>query len=120
MKICTNPNCGKIFDTHKDREKHEKFHCGNPENPYRNNCEEGKIDRRTPFGFGTPNTDMRYFNDNALFNKETQTWQCLLCGYKKDKYQWYQVFGHIAANHGYTSRIPNERWEYQQKKIQRK
>ena len=107
------PGCGLIFKTHQDREKHEKFHCGNPESAYNNNSEPGIIDRRTPYGFGIPKTDMRYFNENVLFNANTQSWNFLNCDYTRDKYQWYQVFGHVAATHGYTSRIPNERWGIQ-------
>ena len=52
---------------------------------------------------------MRYFIENALYGSETQTWRCLLCDYTRGDYRRYQVFGHIAANHGYTSRTPNER-----------
>jgi len=96
--------------THADREKHEQYHCGNEENAYRNNSDEGKIGSRTPYGFGIPNNDRRLFNDMALFGVNTQQWKCLLCGYKRDKYQRYQVFGHIASTHGYISRVPNERW----------
>ena len=52
---------------------------------------------------------MGYFNNNVLFDSNTQSWKCLLCIYTIDKHQWYQVFGHAAAMHGYTSRTPNER-----------
>ena len=54
LKICTNLGCGRVFHTHADREKHEQYHCGNEDNAYANNSEEGVIDRRTPYGFGTP------------------------------------------------------------------
>ena len=36
-------------------------------------------------------------------------WKCLLCDYTMGQHQWYQVFGHAAATHGYTSRAPGER-----------
>ena len=50
------------------------------------------------------------FNEKAFFGKTTQTWKCLIRNYERDKNQRCQVFGHIAATHGYTSREPNERW----------
>ena len=109
MNIRTTPNCGLIFETHQDREKHEKYHCGNPANGYNNNGQPGKIDRSTPYGFRIPKTDMRYFDDNVLFDSNAQSWKCLLCSYTRDKHQRYQVFGHTAAMRGYTSRTPNER-----------
>ena len=109
MKICTAPNCGLIFETHQDREKREKYHCGNPPSGYNNIGEPGKIDRQTPYGFGIPKTDMGYFNENILFDPNTQSWKCLHCNYTRAKHRRYHVFGHAAATHGYTSRTPNER-----------
>jgi len=110
MKICTNNECGKIFATHNDMIKHREYHCEQEENKYHNHSADGVIDRRAPFGFGIPNNNKRIFGDKADFNATTQTWNCLICNFKRGKYQRYQVFGHIAATHGYTSRIPNERW----------
>ena len=109
MKICTNPGFGLIFFTHQGREKQENFHCGNEISMYQNNCDQGIIDRRTPYGFGIPKQDMKLFNQTAIFGKQQQRWKCLLCNYKRDRCQWYQVFGHIAATHGHTSRVPNKR-----------
>jgi len=88
-------------------------HCGNAENAYSNNIEHGKINRRTPYWPGIPKTDMIYFNGNALYDSETHTWRCLLCNYTRWGYKRYQVFGHMAANRGYASRTPNERWGIQ-------
>ena len=45
----------------------------------------------------------------AQFDKQAQTWKCTICNYTREKRQLYQVFGHIAASHGYESRVPNER-----------
>ena len=73
----------------------------------------GKIVRRTPYGFGIPKSDMRYFNEHALYGYEAQNWKCLLRTYTRYKHQWYQAFGHMAATRGYTSRTPNERWGIQ-------
>ena len=95
---------------HFDREKHEKYHCGRGDNAYNNNSGDGIIDRRTPYGFGTPDSDKRLFNNMALFDATTQHWKCLICDYKRNKHQRYQVFGHIASTHGYESRVPGERW----------
>ena len=100
----------EIFATHADMTKHMDYHCNQEENAYRNNCEEGIINRRTPYGFGVPNIDKRLFGGKAFFDVLAQTWNCLICNFARDKYQRRQVFGHIAATHGYTSRIPNERW----------
>ena len=70
----------------------------------------GTIDRRAHCGFGTPSNGESLFNDMALFGKPTQRWNCTPCDYSRGKYQRYQVFGYIAATHGYTSRVPSERW----------
>ena len=85
MKMRTAQNCGLIFETHQDREKHEKYHCGNAQSEYNNNGEPGKIDRRTPYGFGIPKTDVKYFDDSVLFDSQTQSWECLPCDYTGDK-----------------------------------
>ena len=52
---------------------------------------------------------MGIFNANAMYDKEMQQWTCMVCKYTSDSYQWYQVLGHIAATHGYTSRTTDER-----------
>ena len=68
------------------------------------------VDRRTPYGFGAPDEDMRTFKDNVAFGKITKQWIFLMCGYKRGMYQWYQVCVHVAATHDYESRTPNARW----------
>ena len=67
-EICVNVECGKLFKTYKDVERHTKYHCGNDEpNPYDNNGNEGEIDRRTRYGAGVPKEDLYMFNGKITY-----------------------------------------------------
>ena len=110
MAIRNNPGFGLIFATRRDRLKHEQNHCGNEIPKYNNNSANGIVDRRTPYVFGTPKGDMRTSKDKVMFGETTNQWLSLISNYKRGRYKWYQVFGHVAAAHGYASRTPSERW----------
>ena len=87
-----------------------RYHCGDEPNPFQNHTQDVHIDRRTLHGYGIPKEDIRLFQNKIYFDKIEQTWNCVECGYKKDKYGWRQVYGHVRACHCYESRKPNERW----------
>ena len=110
MKKCTNQNCDRTFLTEKDLEYHMRYHCGNELNPFRNYTQEWHIDRRTLYGYGIHPEDIRLFHDKIFFDRLSMTWNCLECGYQRDKYEWRQVYGHVRSTHCYKSREQNERW----------
>ena len=110
MKLCPNDGCGCLFITNDDLEKHMRYHCGNEENPFQNQGENGEIKRNTLYGFGIPKEDLQKFHGKIFFNRTEMTWNCTICDYKRDVYQWHQVYGHVKSQHCYTSRVPNERW----------
>ena len=113
MKMRTNQGRGLLFKTTQDMVRHMKYHWWDKEIPYKRNPENSNnkvIDGRTYHGLGIPKAEMVKFNNKSMFNAETQKWQCIVYKYQRDRYQRYQVFGHIAATHWYTSRILNTRW----------
>ena len=109
-KICENEGCGKLLPTYDDMQKHMFYHCKNNDgDPFINKSNEGKIDRRTMRGFGLPSEDMFMFKGKVMYGK-IRKWICLVCHFERNKYGWHQVFGHVASEHGYQSRIKNNRW----------
>ena len=109
-KRCPDEGCYEEFETLKDLECHIRYHCGNEPNPFTNTTRPGNLDRRTLHGYGIPPEDIKLFGNKILFGRTQMTWNCMICGYKGNQYEWRQVYGHVRATHCYESRIPNERW----------
>ena len=100
---------GMTFAMLKGRDKHTQYRCGNERSLY-NNSEEDVTNRNTPYGAGAPKKDARVYHGKTLYGDQTKEWKCEMCNFKRDKYRRCQVFGRIAATHGYNSRARNERW----------
>ena len=62
-------------------------------------------------GFGLPGEDMFMRKGKVMYGKIRKKWICLVCHYERGKYGRHQVFGHVAAEHGYPSGIKNDRWD---------
>ena len=103
-KTRANQGCGKIFNTIRDLENHQKYHCGIHINPFVNEHEDGKVDRRTAHGFGIPQEDQITFQGMIMYDHTNKTWNCLICNFQRNQYQWKQVYSHVRAQHCYTSR----------------
>ena len=96
--MCTAHRCWLISKTMQGMGKHMK-----------DNQESNTIDRMTYHGVGIRRENVEMSDSDAMFNMETQQWKRPIRDFKRDKYQRYQVFGEIAATHGYTARVANSR-----------
>ena len=110
MKPCANVGRDGIFETTRDLEYHMRYHCGNEPNPYHPETRMGNINRKTLYGHGIPPTDVQQCKGLIYFDRLKMTWNCTKCQYAMGVYEWRQVYSHVRAVHGYTSRVPNERW----------
>ena len=110
MKPCANVGCDGIFETTRGLEYHMRYHCGNEPNPYHPETRMGNINRKTLYGHGIPPTDVQQCKGLIYFDRLKMTWNCMKCQYAMGVYEWRQVYSHVRAVHGYTSRVPNGRW----------
>ena len=68
------------------------------------------INSKTQNGHGIPHTDVQQCKGLIYFDRLKMTWNCTKCQYTRGVYEWRQVYSHVRAVHGYTSRVPNGRW----------
>jgi len=73
------------------------------------------INRRTMYGFGMPSDDMFTLKGKVTFGKIRKNGY-VSCAILKGARCWRQVFGLVAAERGYQSRLKMTGWIYQKKK----
>ena len=88
----TRNNKGHFINEHKvlgvasDLENHQKYHCGIHINSFGNPSKDGIIDRRTPYGFGTPPEDQQAIQGGIVFDRTEVTWNCTICNFTRNRY----------------------------------
>ena len=77
------------------------YHCHltNEEKQFFNTTQnEGKLNRTNPREVGLPNKDIIIGNNKVQYDPINKEWKCLLCPYKKSKYEWQHVLNHANSN----------------------
>ena len=119
METCGNRNCGALLANTTELEKHKSYRCG-ISNPYLIKHEAlkqriaGGINRRTIAGWGIPKNDITTWNGKIRYSEKENNWKCTICGYTVGPWGRTRIAGHVASTHGYTARLPNERWNIPQ------
>ena len=61
--------------------------------------DNGFLDRRNTKETGLPNCALIIGNQNVQYGPILKKWNCLICNYARDKYNWKQVLRHANSKH---------------------
>jgi len=101
--------CNRHFVNEKELTEHRIYHCGNEQNPYRNNKNPEIIDRSKRHGAGIPKTD-QYTTIKAGTIADVKNGNVEKRDYQSDKHHKAKIVGRNASVHGHTARTQTTRW----------
>ena len=107
-KPCPNPDCNTWWINDTELNKHINYHCHltiNAKKYFNFNNNNGFTNRRNPRETGLPNCALIIGNQNVQYDPILKRWNCLICNYSKNKYNWKQVLDHANSKH--HNRPPN-------------